>query len=47
MKKLPRHNEIMKDYVKHPIFWGVVQENSHFLHIRNRFTGENRVCRKL
>lgn len=46
MKKLPRHNEIMKDYVRCPIFWGVVQENGHFLHIRNWLTGEHRVCRK-
>ena len=46
MKKTPQHNEIMKDYVRCPILWGVVQENGHFLHIRNWITGEHRVCRK-
>ena len=46
MKKTPQHNEIMKDYVRYPIFWGVVHENGHYLHIRNCFTGQYMVCRK-
>jgi hypothetical protein len=46
MKRTPQHKDIMKDYVRWPIFWGVVQENGHFLQIRNRLTGERRVCRK-
>ena len=46
MKKTPQHKEIMKDYVRYPILWGLVHENGHYLHIRNRLTGERRVCRK-
>lgn len=46
MKKTPQHKEIMKDYVRYPFFWGVVYENGHYLHIRNRITGERMVCRK-
>ena len=46
MKKTPQHKAIMKEYVRYPIFWGVVHENGHYLHIRNRFTGERLVCRK-
>lgn len=46
MKKTPQHKEIMKDYVRCPFFWDVVDENGHFLHIRNWLTGERMVCRK-
>lgn len=46
MKKTPQHKEIMKDYVRCTFFWDVVDENGHFLHIRNWFTGKHRVCRK-
>ena len=46
MKKTPQHKKILKEYVRHPAFWGVVHENGYYLHIRNRFTGERRVCRK-
>lgn len=46
MKKTPQQKEIMKDYVRCPFVWDVVDENGHFLHIRNWFTGEHRICRK-
>lgn len=32
--------------IRFPFFWEVVNENDHFLHIRNWFTGENRVICK-
>lgn len=46
MKKTPQHKAIMKEYVRYPAFWGVVDENGHYLHIRNHFTGEHMVSRK-
>lgn len=47
MKKTQTQINIIKDGgAKIPLLWKVVNENGHFLHIRNWLTGENRVCRK-
>lgn len=47
MKKTRLQIDTMKDSgVKCPLMWKVVNENNHFLQIRNRITGENRVVRK-
>lgn len=47
MKKTRLQIDAMKDSgVKCPLMWKVVNENNHFLQIRNRITGEHRVCRK-
>ena len=47
MKKTKAQINLIKDSgAKFPLFWEVVTENSHILHIRNWLTGENRVCRK-
>ena len=47
MKKTGAQIDTIKDSgVKCPLLWKVVNENNHFLQIRNRITGENRVVRK-
>lgn len=47
MKKSKEQIVLIKDTgIQWPFFWEVVSENAHFLHIRNWFTGENRVVRK-
>ena len=47
MKKTRLQIDAMKDSgVKYPLMWKVVNENNHFLQIRNRITGEHRVVRK-
>ena len=46
MKKTPSQKAIIQNNGEIPLFWNVVQENGHFLHIRNWLTGEHRVCRK-
>ena len=47
MKKTQTQINAIKDSgARFPLFWEVVTENDNFLHIRNRLTGENRVCRK-
>lgn len=47
MKKTKAQIDLIKDSgAKFPLFWKVVTENGHFLHIRNWLTVENRVCRK-
>lgn len=47
MKRTKAQIDLIKDSgARFPLFWEVVTENDHFLHIRNRLTGENRVCCK-
>ena len=47
MKKTRLQIDTMKDIgVKCPLLWKVVNENNHFMQIRNRITGERRVVRK-
>lgn len=46
MKKTPSQKAIIQNNGEIPLFWSVIQENGHFLHIRNWLTGEHRVCRK-
>lgn len=46
MKKTPSQKSIIQNNGEIPLFWSVIQENGHFLHIRNWITGEHRVCRK-
>ncbi len=44
MTKIQR--SIAKRFVKCPVFWAVVHDGAYHLHIRNWFTGENRVITK-
>lgn len=47
MKKTKSQINIIRDSgARFPLFWEVVTENDHFMHIRNWLTGENRICRK-
>lgn len=47
MKKSKEQIVLIKDDgIRWPFFWVVVSEDSQFLHIRNWFTGENRVICK-
>ena len=47
MKMTRGQIDTMKDSgVKCPLMWKVVNENNHFLQIRNRITGEHRAIRK-
>lgn len=47
MKKTKAQIACMKDSgIRFPFFWDVMLDNDHFLHVRNWFTGENRIIRK-
>lgn len=47
MKKTNAQIDLIKDSgAKFPLFWEVVTENDHFMHIRNWLAGKNRVCCK-
>jgi len=48
MKKKPEAIvALLKDHgIRCPSLWEIVSENGNFLHVKNWFTGENRVIRK-
>lgn len=47
MKKSKAVTALMKDDgIRCPFLLEIVSENGHFLHVRNRITGENRVIVK-
>lgn len=46
MKKSKLHKELIEEYFGRHVFWVIVHENEHFMHIRNWLTGAHRVIHK-
>lgn len=46
MRKTAEQRAVIRGNCALPLLWAVVQEYEGLIHIRNRITGEHRVCMK-